>query len=569
MSLLRHVASWLRGRNREDARLSSRAYTRIFDAASNPMAFTEATSGKLVDVNAAWMRASGLGREQAIGTSALDLGLWPDVGVREACLATLAAEGRLADYEATLIMRSKERTVLLSAEYVDLPGGRHILWDIRDITAAKRAEDALRRSEARLAAVLEAVPDTISLIRSDLTITYANRLFPGQTSEMVVGSGVLKWIPDSDRHVTAEALDAVLRAGEHREYETLGPGPAGGAPRRYRVRLAPFLDAEGAKSAICVATDITERSEVEAAWRDSEQRLRSLFEHTPVGIWVEDFSAVQERLERLRASGVRDWPAHFAAHSDQVAECAGLVRILEVNPATLRLFGVRDNSELMRGLPEFFVAESYPVFRDELVLLASGGTEFVAEIPVRDVHGFRRVLDLHLSVAPGHERLLDRVLVMCLDITERKRAEEALNASQEQYRLLAENISDVVFIIDFETSQLRYVSPSVERVSGFRVEELLGHDFTRHFTPESARRIAEVTPSRIAAFLRGETGSYTDELDQVRPDGSIDRTETTTRFVRNEKTGHIEIYGVTRRIQDRRRAEATPRPGADLGERAR
>jgi two-component system, cell cycle sensor histidine kinase and response regulator CckA len=65
------------------------------------------------------------------------------------------------------------------------------------------------------------------------------------------------------------------------------------------------------------------------------------------------------------------------------------------------------------------------------------------------------------------------LFILSLDIGERRRVEDALRHGEEKYRLLAENMSDVSWILDLETSRLRYVSPSVTRSRGYTVEEVL------------------------------------------------------------------------------------------------
>ena len=79
-------------------------YSLIFNAASNGMAFTEYDSGKIVDVNAAWIRATDVARHDAIGKSALDLGLWADLDQRQFCMDQLAATGHVVDAEVDLLL---------------------------------------------------------------------------------------------------------------------------------------------------------------------------------------------------------------------------------------------------------------------------------------------------------------------------------------------------------------------------------------------------------------------------------------------------------------------------------
>lgn len=183
-----------------------------------------------------------------------------------------------------------------------------------------------------------------------------------------------------------------------------------------------------------------ERESAPPAARDrpdasSQDRHRHIVETAGVSIWEEDFSMVGAALDALRADGVTDLGAYLAAHPEFVRSAIGLVRIVDVNPATLRLFGAREKSELMASLHDVFLPETEPVFAEELLAIWEGRPLLEAETVLRTLRGERR--DVMFSVAfPAARAGLSSVPVTLTDITARKRAETGLRRSERGLRTL-------------------------------------------------------------------------------------------------------------------------------------
>jgi PAS domain S-box-containing protein len=133
----------------------------------------------------------------------------------------------------------------------------------------------------------------------------------------------------------------------------------------------------------------------------------------------------------------------------------------------------------------------------------------------------------------------------------RKESGEPLARGEQQYQFLAENVPDVIWILDLETLRYRYVSPSVEHMRGFRVEEVMHQEMSVSVSPASAEHLARVLPERLAALRSGVSKDYVDLIEQPCKDGHTVQTESTTRFVMNRETGHLEVYGISRDITER------------------
>ena len=134
----------------------------------------------------------------------------------------------------------------------------------------------------------------------------------------------------------------------------------------------------------------------------------------------------------------------------------------------------------------------------------------------------------------------------------------ALRESEQRYRLLAENVDDVVSLFDMSLRPL-YVSPSVLRLRGYTPQEALAQTATDRFTPVSAELAFRVLSEEIALEAAGQRDpgrSRTVELELRRKDGSTVWVEATTSFVRDDAGRASGVIAVARDISERRRAEA-------------
>lgn len=171
------------------------------------------------------------------------------------------------------------------------------------------------------------------------------------------------------------------------------------------------------------------QKEADEALRESNARFSSLFENTPVSIWEEDFSQVKMYIDSLMAkAGATDLETYITEHPLVVMECMSLVKVRDVNQASLKLFGANSKDELIKSLELTFDVDSINAFRQELIAVASGTQQLEMDVVIKTLHGKRRDTRLSWAVAPGHEETFSRVLVSLVDITERKQHERELEA---------------------------------------------------------------------------------------------------------------------------------------------
>jgi diguanylate cyclase (GGDEF)-like protein len=172
--------------------------------------------------------------------------------------------------------------------------------------------------------------------------------------------------------------------------------------------------------------DVTERENARRQLTISEVYARGLFEHSPVLLWVEDFSAVKQLLEDIRDRGITDFRVFTDVHPEFVLRCMSEIRVIDVNRHTLELFCAPDKQSLLHRLPEVFRDDMEQHFREQLIDLWAGKLFQQREVVNYALDGSELHLHLQFSVLPGYERDWSLVQVALTDITARKKAEAYL-----------------------------------------------------------------------------------------------------------------------------------------------
>lgn len=366
----------------------------------------------------------------------------------------------------------------------------------------------------------------------------------------------LDLVHPEDRPRVREVLDQVLHGKEtspreFRTHPTLGP------VRSLTLTVYALRDDfDGQMTKIIgIQVDSTERKQDRDILLESEARYRSLFEDSPISLWEEDFSAVKTKLDALRWEGVTDFKAYFSAHPEVVAEFVRLVRITDVNKATLELYKVGEKSELLTSLDHIFRGEPMQQFQEELCMLAEGRTSFDWEGLNYTVDGRLLHINLRWAAVPGHEIDLSKVIVSIIDITDRKLAENALRASENNYRTLVEQIPAIVYIdsITNGKSEAVFISPQLENILGIKPSDWLRHSveiWLDHLHPEDRERANQV----YRDFLR-EGGTYDCEYRMLREDGRMVWLHDQAVLVEGHDSQPPRMHGVLYDITARKQAE--------------
>ena len=153
-----------------------------------------------------------------------------------------------------------------------------------------------------------------------------------------------------------------------------------------------------------------------------------------MAIWEDDYSAVKTHLEELAASGIDDVIAFVLADPQEYACCIDLCRDIDANRAAVRLFEAESREQLLARNSDLYRRQSDRGIHNLWAAMLAGERSATFEeanltLRGREIH----VLET-CTVVPGHEESFDRVYIADVDISERKRAEDAISEREERLR---------------------------------------------------------------------------------------------------------------------------------------
>ena len=367
----------------------------------------------------------------------------------------LCKDGSILFAESSISLRKNEQGEII--------GFRSIT---QDITERKRTEEALRESEAQYRLLSEHMTDTIWLMDMNLKTIYQSPSIlkvRGFTVEEILEMPVEKHLtPESLKIATDAFLEELPKIEADPNYDfvitlDLEYYRKDGTTMWSENKFSVIRDVSGkAVSVLGEARDITDRRKAEAALRESEGKYRLLSEHMTDTIWLMDMnlkttyqSPSAEKLRGFTLQEIRDMPLEK-----------------RLTPESLKLaFEV-----LSEEIPRIEADPDYnPVRKLDIEYYCKDGTTVWTETK--------------FSVIQDPSGKPVSILSEARDITDRRKAEEALRESQEKYRSLVENINDVFYTLDNQ-GNITYVSPVVERFTQYKVSDLIGKPFTPLIYPD-------------------------------------------------------------------------------------
>jgi len=499
----------------ESLRESEERFRQFFESNAD-YCYIISPDGKILDINASALNTLGYNREEIIGKSLIKTIYSIDSQKKaKKYFEQWKNTGMIRNEEMQILTKDgAERAVILNVDAVKDSQGKisHYTSIQTDITGRKKTEQEIRRIRDRLQTIFDSSPSAIIIVDQKGCVTTwspaCEDIF-GWKADEVMGK-FNPTVPENMNELYFKTLHS-----KHTNLE-LSVLRKNGSMVDILLSTAPLFDERGNfTGGLGVMTDISEKKKAELALLESEERFRSLYMNATIGLY------------RTTPDG----------------------KILMANPAILNMMGYDSFEELAsRDLNKegFNTNNSRAEF---IALIEKNG-----EIRGYEVAWQKRDKSI-IYVRESAKAIRDSEGKTLFyegtveDITDRKIAEEARRKSEEKYRLLAENSTDLVILHAADGSFL-YISPAIEKLTGYCIEEYLKLGFYENVYPED-RRIIKEAMTKLAV---GENEVIT-EYRIYTKSGEIKWLETRATAIQDAHGNIKNLVSASWEISERKKIE--------------
>ncbi len=477
----------------------------LVDRTNDAIEVLDVETGRFLDMNERACLDLGYSREELLSLTVFDIDPTADQTSFKSAVEKMRKTG-VVKLEG--IHRRKDGStfpVEVHVKYVQLDRD-YIVTVARDITERKRAEEALRRSEEQWRSLVSSSPDYIALHDREGRYLFLNHYAEGYSEKDILGKMAFDLVSPETRERYRSTFESCIRTGIKQACEYVAPGDLG-EPRTYESTFVPIVGREDENSVLVVARDISER-------KQAETNLKRLLE------WQE---------------------AIFEGSHDAVFISDGDSRFVAVNKAASDLTGYSREQLLKMRIPDLHDhpdLHAYERFHQAIL----DGENILSEAKVLRSDGAKVDTEFNnkrISVAGSLY-----IHTTARDITERKRAEDALRQSEEKFRNLFNNAEVGMFITRLDGSEVVEFNQKYLNILGYTSEEVRSKSSKSVWADRSER-------DRMVELLKAR-GQVTDfECGILNKQGEVRRCITSLRL--NRDTGILE--GSIQDITERKRAE--------------
>jgi PAS domain S-box-containing protein len=466
-------------------------------------------------------------------------------------------------------------------------GEPHILAIIRDVTKRKRTEEALRESEEQLKTLINAMPDFICFKDGEgcwLKVNDAGiRIFQlegidyrgKKDSELAELSSRLQ-----GAFLTCKESDAMAwnKGGLFHGEEMISHPD--GTVRFYDVAKVPVFHPDGGRKGIVVlGHDITEQKRTEEKEKESIKNIRLLYEsairfvefppdkdiYSYIGDQILELAG-KDTIVTVNSNDMENRILTVRALSGAGGFVTKIAKLMGTHPVGMTFnAGDEDFDYLSDGKLHLYKEGLYGILLKTIPKTVCVAIEKLMNTDKIYTIGFIKENQIFGTVVifmpKGAADLTNREIIetfikQASIVIQRRQVEEALRESEEQFRLLAENSIDCIWMLDTRL-RFTYLSPSVETILGYKPEQLVGTKLSSYFRKKEFFKVGALAAKAIKNYKTFTHVTF--ETRMLNSKNEKVDIEITSKMLLNDQGKLIGLQGTTRDITERRKAEESLR----------
>lgn|GEM_PF-2643035 len=491
-------------------------FRRIFESAGELIGYV-GEDGRILDVNPKIEEMLGYKREELVGKKISELDIYPE-GVLSIVMESFGrvVKGGPSTGRRVELRHKDGRSIFVESSTVALQSEGEIegiLFIMRDVTERARIEDVLRESEKRYRHLMESITDAVTVVDREwrqVLVNSAAERFLEMPKEKLLGTRVTDALPGVEK---TEFFKTMQRVMETREPAVVSGQYSfeSGRVGWYEVRVYPAEE-----GILCITTDITERVQAEEKLRVGEDRWDCLTSNTDDTIIIADRNRVIEYINKP-----------LAPHTFE-----------DVIGKKLSDFVSKEHHDLLEESLRRVFEEGEPV-------------EYEVSLDTKKFSPGIGTLWFSTSVVPmTSSGVVSHAILIATDITERKKADEALRESEKRLLGIINSSPDPILVCDVAGTVVQ-CNEALLKAHGLRSEtDLLGQSVLTLIASGSRQRIVEVLGELP------EQGVVRDlELTLLRKDGTEFPAEISAGLVRDQTGRAKYLVGVAKDVTKRRKVE--------------
>jgi len=304
----------------------------------------------------------------------------------------------------------------------------------------QKAETVLKSTEARNQLLGDCAPLGIFIINAQGYITGINRkmqeIFPwpsGKDSKSISPSES-QTIIASD--IFADVKQCIVHQKSHIAERSYSDHQ--GACTHLRYHLNPIPGANGTITEVmAIVENCTDLKRAERALQESEKRYRQLYQSAPIAMIERDTTLLRSHIEQLQASGVSDLRKYLVQNPSRIHHCWSLIKTVDQNPAFVKLMGLENCVTPDTIFPQTDSEAFREMAREIILAVAQRKSENERELTLVTAGGEEKFILGKSMMVSGYEATQERVVIALVDISQRKKAEEILRESEQQFKNLS------------------------------------------------------------------------------------------------------------------------------------